>query len=91
MEYLVLNVTQWNAKVIHEKVSNLMDAFDATKNQRFAHEHRMAKLTLTKFLKKDQHLSQAWDQTACKDIWSDLRGVTNALTKGTKNYAKLFQ
>ena len=81
MEYLFLNVTQWNAKVIHEKVSNLMDAFDATKNQRFAHEYRMAKLALTKYLKRDQ-TSQTWEKAACKDIWTDLRGVTNALTKG---------
>ena len=61
-----------------------MNAFDANKNQRYAHEYRMAKIALTKFLKKDQPPPKAWEQTACKDIWSDLRGVTNALTKGNE-------
>ena len=61
-----------------------MDAFDANKNHRFAHEYKMAKIALTKFLKKDQPASQAWEQATCADIWNDLRGVTNALTKGKK-------
>ena len=78
----MLNVTQWDGKVIHDKVGSLMDAFDATKNQRFAHEYKMAKIALTKFLKKDQPAPLAWEQATCADIWADLRGVTNALTKG---------
>ena len=84
VEYLVLNVTQWNAKTMDEKVNNLLEVFDATRNQRFAHEYQMTKIALTKFLKKNPERNSPWERAPCKEIWSDLRAITNALTNGKK-------
>ena len=79
VEYLVLNVTQWNAKSLEERVQDLLDAFDSTRSARFRQEHVMAKMSLTKFRKNGQ---TKWENASCQDIWAEIRAITNALTKG---------
>ena len=85
MEYLLLNVTQWDTKCLTDKVQQMLEALDATRSARFRHEHLMAKVALTKFQKTNRS-GMSWMDTTCQEIWTELRGITNGLAQGMKKF-----